>query len=422
MATRVGRRIEWLVLLPLITCCLAATKIDIYFATSAFYDFGALLCAALPYILCLKLRGSLKHYVVTTMFLVGVIALSLIYGLVFFSHQGASPIVSALTLRSWLYIMIAPAVWIMLNRGYSPSDVLSIFKWTSAMCLPVILYTLYTVDLLAMKKGVTSGVAENLVRFDDARGFRLDVPHFFLMLSLISATFSVLFQRRFRIYNVLLLAVGGWAIYLSYSRVVLAAIPIALFLFGTILVFRMRVVRYVVAPVVVATYVACTPLILSFSLAGHDTDRSAITRNVSLERANDVIGSYPILGYGQAITSQLSYQNIFGADFFPSDLGTTGILFRFGYVGLAIYIVIAAAAVSGSWYAWGYAARLEGDYSMAALPIVVFMMAIVSFSWPAFLSLELPIAAFAIGCGMGLFGIKTPASRRKEETGIATGE
>jgi multisubunit Na+/H+ antiporter MnhB subunit len=62
----------------------------------------------------------------------------------------------------------------------------------------------------------------------------------------------------------------------------------------------------------------------------------------------------PVFGYGQSSGYSKTYQDIFGPKFFPDDLGLIGMTFKYGFIGLAMYIFfnfyVVARLLKANWY------------------------------------------------------------------------
>lgn len=389
------RSYKQILLFQMFVCCLFSTNIDLYLGVRL-YDIGAILAAILPFLACLMLRGTLQDYMISSLCLIFIFSIALMYGDVFSTHYPSNPLISALSQRGWLYFMLAPSIYILCKKNVEISDILTVLIAAIYASLVATLYLYYTADLSSMKSSADPDVRA-LVRVDSQRGFRLVIQHFAASFALIFGLGALISGRSKKLHSVFLI-VTTIVLFLSYSRIVLLILPIsvAIIILTPIRNTLFRKGIYLCLFV----FLISSPFILNYGLGEYAySDISASVRIISLQKAHDIIQRFPLLGYGPTASSIISYELIFGEGFFPSDLGSTGVLFVFGYVGFIIFTGVAIISVSGALRAYVNASRQRRDYATIALPVVMMLMGLCSFSFPAFLMMREGILLSSFGMG-----------------------
>jgi O-antigen ligase len=72
----------------------------------------------------------------------------------------------------------------------------------------------------------------------------------------------------------------------------------------------------------------------------YESDPSFFVRIIAYEHAVEAFQTYPILGWGTASHHGVSFQDLFGKDFFVADIGIVGVLLMHGLVGVALYLAL----------------------------------------------------------------------------------
>lgn len=375
----------------------ASYRLDLYFQSHLFFDGVALALAPAALFLCVLFRADRLGYVAVIGTLMIIALLSLLWGVVFGLHESADPLVAALTLRGWLYFLIAPMLFVIGRSGVPLRTSFSAFRWSVYLAMLVIAGLYLFRDPDALKNSGDPDLA-SLVRWDELRGYRFLVPHTIVISAVLLSLLSTYRRDGSILLHGATACLSLTILYLSYSRIVLLCLAVAAVVCLTVGLLRSIAVTRVVAGALVAYLVLCGVILrLSLDFAGRDL--SAVSRQFSLKIASRSIDRFPVLGFGQAISSKISYEDVFGQGFVPTDLGTTGIVFRYGYVGLIVYVVVATAAFLGSWRFWR-ASRTTIGVPASTLPIVVTLITIASFSLPAVLTGDgIAIVSIAIGLG-----------------------
>ncbi|MFK5892798.1 MAG: O-antigen ligase family protein [Pseudomonadota bacterium] len=255
--------------------------------------------------------------------------------------------------REFLIIILAPTLYYLFHLGYSLERFEKIFIISLIIVLANYLFHYWRIDLVSAY--FSTGYMSYLVTFDEWRGYRLKPPTFALFLLTIYALLML-----FKIKNSSLLKKVGWIILLCLSgyiwflikaRSQMATLSLALLVYP---LFFLRPNR--INLLLLATPIG---LFLLFSLGGFLVEsfmnsNGGSIRSASYSLAWEQIKQHAILGYGQSSAYSKTYQDIFGAKFFPSDLGMVGITFKYGFIGVFIYIFynfyIVRRLMRANWY------------------------------------------------------------------------
>ena len=194
------------------------------------------------------------------------------------------------------------------------------------------LYHYNTMDLQAAFFSRDHTVS-NLVTYDEWRGFRLKPSMVAVTLSVL-AGFMMVLQRKsvgsFLLGALLLgLAAYIWSIVLFRSA--LATMLLGLIIYQVFLTARNRVpLIFVATPL----FLILAPIVTQMVLAHFTQADGGSIRLHSYQVALEKITAYFFFGVGEDSAYGVSYAELFGAKFFPSDIGLVGVAFKYGVVGL----------------------------------------------------------------------------------------
>ena len=189
-------------------------------------------------------------------------------------------------------------------------------------------------------------------------------------------------------------------------RVLLASALLALLLYALFLARPRRAgVFTVLLPLGTLIIVLSLPQISATFASLFDTDLSYTVRVESSQIAWELFSKYPLFGMGQDSVASTTFQELFGRHFFPSDIGLLGVMFKFGLVGLLVYLFF------GGWVCvnllrrlWSYGGEAPGAEQtlLWALFIICLTIILGSSVQARFLKPEgLAVAAFSLGLLMG---------------------
>jgi hypothetical protein len=238
--------------------------------------------------------------------------------------------------REFLLAFLGPGIYLLCRTGLPVGDVKRV-AWLALIALMVNYLVFYnTMDLKAAFFSSDHTVS-NLVTYDEWRGFRLKPPLFAIMVALLAA-FMLLLQARSAasvLFALLILALAGhiWSIVLF--RATLATLLLAMVLYP-LLLSRMSRLRWLVvsAPLLLLSL----PAVAAFSLETFLGAEGGGIRAKAFSAAFEFIGDHWLLGAGEDSAYGDSYQDIVAPYFFPSDIGLVGTAFKYGLLGLLLYL------------------------------------------------------------------------------------
>ncbi len=287
-----------------------------------------------------------KRWVIRPLLLVFFIMVT--WSVVFWLNFGGNPLFSFFASREFFFILLCPAIYLMWQNGY---DIILLrrliwFVLVALMANYLLFYS--TMDLEAAFFSTDPNI-NSLVTMDDWRGYRLKPPLYGIMLALLMSL-MLLYQRISFLYFIgalLTFAVGAYIWNIVQYRSTLASMVLAIILYPVFLQKPNRI------PLVLCASFAglvVLPAAINWALdAFSSTGDSATVRLQSYEIAWQYILKQPFWGAGQASGYSLSYQDLFGPKFFPSDLGIVGVTFKFGVIGIALYLFCHFAILYTLW-------------------------------------------------------------------------
>ncbi len=264
------------------------------------------------------------------------------YAYIFSAREHSPLMFSILAQRYYLYVLIGPIVYMLYARGWRLVDFRRVF--VSAVFLT--LMARVGSDIASPHSLLLSGsfgtLRLNTVYEQAYLIRRLDMTSLFSAFYFARGIFSSrnLFWAGFRL-TITVLSVVLLAI--TVPRTLLAAAIIALVLY---MVFLARPVRAKLLVILLPLYV----VILWISLPqagemfvhtfGHDPSYTA--RIETSLKAWQAFSQHPLFGFGNDSVRAVSFQELFGAHFFPSDVGLLGVAFQYGLVGAILYLFFSA--------------------------------------------------------------------------------
>jgi hypothetical protein len=243
---------------------------------------------------------------------------------------------SLFSAREFLLGFIAPGLYLLIRCGLSLSAVRSAV-WLALLALMVnYLFFYATLDLRAAFFSSDHTVS-NLVTFDEWRGFRLKPPLFAIMLALLAGIYTLWDSRngprRLTAVVMILLAAYIWSI--VQFRSTLATLLLAVFLYPFFLARGQQLRRVLVlSPVIILA----VPYVLVLATQHFLNADGGSIRLQAFTAALQHMPSHLVFGAGEDSAYGDSYQDIVARYFFPSDLGLVGVAYKYGLVGLFLYL------------------------------------------------------------------------------------
>lgn len=276
--------------------------------------------------------------------------LAVLFAYVFAVRTGYSPLPSVLAQRDFVFFLIAPAIYLLHARGWRPADFGGAFVLAASLTVAYYAASYFTVDAQAW---LNSGdpYQESLVVYDESRGYRLKGPLFAVLFLALYCGARALRTTggalKFGLYlaaatlNAVLLAV-------NLPRSLLFSAVVALVVYGVFLRRPARVgLLAILFPTLAAlAALAARPVGAVFS-SRFGQDWSYTARADTSRIAWDYFLQYPVFGFGQDSKQTVPFQELFGHQFFPQDIGLLGVAFKFGLVGTLLYLLLAAWLLAG---------------------------------------------------------------------------
>ncbi|MFK5986018.1 MAG: O-antigen ligase family protein [Pseudomonadota bacterium] len=253
-----------------------------------------------------------------------------------FSVYAQTPLLpSFFAAREFLILLLAPALYFLYHLGYPIKRIEKVFIFSLVIVLVNYVFHYFRVDLVAAY--FSEGYMSYLVTYDEWRGYRLKAPTFALIIATLYAGFRLFQQDKLsnKIYMILLLCLSFYIWYLLKARSQMATIILALLCYPLFFIRPNRIsLLLVFSPIAIFLILALGGVLADFFL---NSEGGGI-RASSYAQAWENIKNYPLFGYGQSSGYSKTYQDIFGAKFFPSDLGIIGIIFKYGFSGVMLYV------------------------------------------------------------------------------------
>lgn len=256
--------------------------------------------------------------------------------LVFVSNYSGNLLYSVFSAREFLLGFAGPGIYLLCRCGLPLANV-ERTVWLALFALMVnYLIFYFTMDLQAAFFSSDHTIS-NLVTYDAWRGFRLKPPLFAIMVALLGAS-SLLVQRndaRTKVAAIVCIALAAYIWSIVLFRSTLATMLLSVLLYPLLISHRNRLkLVAVLAPLALLM----VPVVLTVAV-GHflEADGGSI-RAKAFAKAAEHIVQHPLLGAGEDSAYGQSYQDIVARYFFPSDLGLVGITYKYGLVGVVLYL------------------------------------------------------------------------------------
>jgi O-antigen ligase len=285
-----------------------------------------------------RLRRSTLRYALGPAALI--LAWIVLYAGVFAERTGAPLSPSILAQRGLVFVLLGPVVLLLSQRGWRLDELERLFVWAGALVVVTYGVANITADLESWRMSDDLSV-RGMVAFDEARGFRLKGPHFLcVFIAIYSARAVLLAQGATRRALFLVVTVVAAALLVrNVSRSTLVSAAAGLLLVTLALKSRRRFARMLMLSPLLLSLMVVTVSPMGAMVAGavDESDWSYLARVDTAAIAWQYFQRYPLLGLGMASYKSISYQDMFGPTFHPSDIGLLGIAFQYGLLGALLY-------------------------------------------------------------------------------------
>lgn len=378
--------LSWVVLPTLFVIVFGSLNVDIYFKHVYLFELGIALNVGLLLMQLFWVKLSAGQMVIWVAFPAALLAFFIgLWGFMFQLNTGATYVFSSLALRGWAYYLLTSNIYIAHLGGVDWRKMA--FSIVSAMFVATALIGIaYAVLPLNIYAVSADPYVRRLVMVDELRGVRLRVPWFSLAFVFFFCAIES-FRTKFRSLPMLAMfavSVAVWTI--SYSRVLVLSSIVAVLVYK--FVFRTKQFFFVglgfmgVVLSLAVGFIINDPQSLTAYLS---RDNSFLSRSSTLAVALSEIPAHPIFGYGKDSYNTISFSYIFGPFFSPSDIGLLGTLFRFGVVGVIVYLALAVSVVTSLRYVILNNRQMSNDSFVIALSLTTLLMLVSSVSFIGFI-------------------------------------
>ena len=320
-----------------------------------FLDFYSVLHVTELSILCIIVLFSWlgfstkmdKRAVLLNLFtLCGLMSFVLVYALVFTARTGAPLLPSVLAQRYYAFILIVPVVYMLYRSGWRLKDFQRVFV------LAAVLAVLSRVVVDVIPSSTTSAFSPFIDPPREFLIFKQDTVYgeasFLLRRFDASALFVTLYFGRQLLkpknlasfgFCLAITTLSTTILFVNAPRTLLASALVALLLYSVVLSrpdrSKLFLILLPLLVLLIGMYASQLNSVVQVVFGG---DLSYTTRVQSAQKAWEVISQYPLLGFGQESAQSISYHDLFGEKFYPSDIGLLGLTFQWGLVGVILYL------------------------------------------------------------------------------------
>lgn len=337
--------------------------------------------AALVFGLSIATRPDVKWVLYVFLPAVALGIFVVFYAYIFTLRTGSPFLPSVLAQRHYVFFLVGPVIYMLYLRGWKLADFQRPFLAAAAMTVAA--FVLY--DLVAAPRSILlSG------RFFDPRLEAIyGADHASDLRSIkTSALFLTLYlaRRVFQSSNIfsLQLRLGAAAVCFvlfafGMPRGLLASLAAAILLHAVFLARPERTRLLIFAlPLVAVVGAVFFSSVRDFTVESFFYDPSYQVRTETATAATEAFREYPLFGFGQDSRESTSFLELFGENFYPSDIGILGVAFQFGLLGVTLYLgLVVWLCVSLTRLLWAYAGRL--DPAQRAFLWTLFMVCLVFF-------------------------------------------
>lgn len=256
--------------------------------------------------------------------------------LVFVLNYSGKLLNSFFSAREFMLAFLGPGIYLLCRCGLPVASVKRVI-WAALIAL--MLNYLFFYNTMDLREAFFSAdhTVSNLVTYDEWRGFRLKPPLFALMIALVGGLLMMLQARKFShvLLALLTISLGSYIWSIVLFRATLATMLMSIALYPLFMrTAGQAKLALVMLPLVLIALPAASGLAIDHFL---NADGGEV-RAKAFAKALEHIPRHPIFGAGEDSAYGDSYQKIVAPYFYPSDLGMVGTTYKYGFVGLALYL------------------------------------------------------------------------------------
>ena len=335
--------VGFLVSCALIVYFFAALQGGLYFMKNRFQEVGIALILAL-YIYSALYSALLPKKFNWTFWALAT-PLFCLYAMVFYAfifsvNAETKMFPSIMASRAFLVTMICPVVYFLYQSGYEIKKIERVFFISLVVLLFNYLFHYYRIDMRTAYFSSDHTISA-LITFDEWRGFRLKAPTYVIMILLLFSGMRLSQKGNIWVKGgcIIIMATSAYVLSIVMSRAAMATVILAVFVYPFFFQKPNRVnILILGVPAGLLLFFFLISILLGAIINHFANDWSFQVRMESWKIAWNSFSQNLIFGFGQHSYYSKSYQQIFDAKFFPSDLGIVGVAFKYGLVGVFLYI------------------------------------------------------------------------------------
>lgn len=311
-----------------------------YYRTLYLTELAGICLIVLFFLLAFTTRMRTGGFYLAFIPALGVACFVFLYAYVFSVRIGAPVLPSVLSQRDYVFFLLAPVIYMLHWRGWKLADFQRIFILAVLLTVGNYFIMYLTIDAEAWLRYGDS-YQQSLVSYDELRGYRLRGPSFLVLFAALYFFRRALQSRRaFSFgFRLVMAALSIALLAINLPRSALFAVAVALIIYGVFLARARQVnLSLIVLPILVSLMVFAAPYLIDSFVTNFGQDLSYSTRIESAQAAWRFFVEYPVFGLGQDSVQSVSFQDLIGERFYPSDVGLLGVAFQFGLIGLFLYL------------------------------------------------------------------------------------
>jgi hypothetical protein len=256
---------------------------------------------------------------------------------VFSQNADVAMLPSVMASREFLIAFFGPAIYFLYRIGYDIRTVEKVFTAALVFLAFNYLFHYFRMDLSAAFNSPNHTVAA-LVTHDPWRGYRLKPSSFALFALSILAPFLMITSKstvkKLAWFIIVLILAYIW--FLVKARSMAASLIVCSLMYPFFFAKKNRLGLLFFALPIMFIGLFTIIMIVADRMAQGDPNDAVRLRSYTI--AWESIKETPFLGFGQQSNYTKTEQDIFWYKFYSADIGIIGVAFKYGFIGVAVYI------------------------------------------------------------------------------------
>jgi hypothetical protein len=256
---------------------------------------------------------------------------------VFSQNADVAMLPSVMASREFLIVFFGPAIYFLYRIGYDIRTVEKVFTAALVFLAFNYLFHYFRMDLSAAYNSPNHTVAA-LVTHDPWRGYRLKPSSFALFTLSILAPFLMITSKEIlkKLAWFIIVLILAYIWFLVKARAMAASLIICTMMYPFFFAKKSRLgLLFFALPIMFIGLFTIMTIVTERMAKGGANDAVRL-RSYSI--AWESIKETPFLGFGQQSNYTKTEQDIFWYKFYSADIGITGVAFKYGFIGVAVYI------------------------------------------------------------------------------------